>query len=59
MGNTVKITLTEMICHNVDWGYLEQNRDKEKALDFWVPHQFIRILSSLTFIYFSSRRLKM
>jgi hypothetical protein len=59
MGNTVKINLTEMACHNVDWGHLEQNREKEKALDFWVPHQVIRILSSLIFIYFSSGRLKM
>jgi hypothetical protein len=58
MGNTVKMNLTEMICHNVEWSHLEQNRDKENALDFWVSHKFIRILSLLNFIYFSSRRLK-
>jgi len=27
MGNTVKMNLTEMICHDVDWVHLEQNRD--------------------------------
>ena len=59
MGNTVKMNLTEMFCHDVDWVHLEQIRNKEKALDFWLLHQLIRILSSLGFIYFSSRRLKM